>query len=304
MSKFKLMLADLGAVWVSMRPKTLWAAVGGVVIGAGQARLYSFSHPETVSADIVVGFAPLFALATLTAIFLQIAVNYANDYYDIRSGVDAKKGERLPVDSARRRFMFSVTMSILVGVMLILYAPIPLAGRAVLAVLGVASLLAVWLYSGSKHPYGHKGWAEPISGIFFGPVSILGTFYILTAGSIPSGGELVNLLLKSLSFALIVAAMMMVDNIRDIETDPEAGKHTLMSKIGFSKSLVVYKATVGLALFIGVIVMKLYFLTIAVTLFALVINAYQYQNLAEKNFRKVFNFHCILAVALVLMLMF
>jgi 1,4-dihydroxy-2-naphthoate octaprenyltransferase len=205
-------------VWcLAMRPRTLPAAVAPVLVGTSAA-----------AADDA--FAALPAMAALAgALLLQIAVNLANDYFDGRRGIDTK----------RRLGPIRVTQSGLIApgrVLAATWLVLALAGAcgAYLAavggwpvmVIGLASIAGVLGYSGGPYALASHGLGNPFVFIFFGPVAVCGTYYVQ---SLTLTG---SVLLWSFPPGLLIAAILAVNNLRDIATDRETGKHTLAVMIG------------------------------------------------------------------------
>jgi 1,4-dihydroxy-2-naphthoate octaprenyltransferase len=296
----------------SMRPKSLFAAICPVLIGTASARelqVVSGGSIQPVRSSV-----PIFGLCILVAVFLQLAANYANDYYDHISGVDKHRKKQsedqkrpdLPVGVYRRRFMFNITLGSLCGIMLISLTSLPWLEKGILLVLGALALLAIWGYSGGKHPYGHKGLGELSSFVFFGLFATLGSFYVQTG----SGGisntyfGLWRPLIRAVSIGLVIAAMLMIDNLRDIKTDSAAGKITLMVRLGQRRSKILYIATISFAGFLAVLTMKINYLPIICAVFTVITILYQCVNIREEDYKKAFNFNCILGIALTLVLLF
>jgi 1,4-dihydroxy-2-naphthoate octaprenyltransferase len=203
--------------FVAARPRTLPAAVAPVLVG-------------TALAISVEDFGALaFVCALIGSVFIQIGTNLANDYSDARRGADTE--DRLgPVRVTAgglmppRRVLIGtyVAFGVAVAAGLVLTA---IAGPEIIAV-GAASILAGVLYTGGPRPYGYAGLGELFVFLFFGVVAVVGSFYVQTqdlpweafALSIPVG--------------LLASAILVVNNVRDIDTDRRAGKRTLAVKLG------------------------------------------------------------------------
>lgn len=222
------------SVWVkASRPKTLPAALAPVAVGTCLA-----AGPANT-------FKPLVLLATIIgALFIQIGTNLSNDYEDARRGADTE--DRLgPV---------RVTAGGLVPPKYVLYATWIAFGIAALAgiylvveagwqliLIGAASIVAGVLYTGGPRPYGYVGLGEVFVFLFFGVVAVTGSYFVQTtvfaweavAVSIPVG--------------LLACSLLMVNNIRDIDTDRRAGKKTLAVRLGREKMRTVFSATILLA---------------------------------------------------------
>ena len=205
-------------LWIEgARLRTLPLAIAPVVIGAGVA-------------DSVESFDLLLSLLALAvALSLQIAVNFANDYSDGIRGTDNERVGPLRLTGSKSVKPQSVKFAALlffaiaaaVGLLVVV-----ITGFWWLIAVGIASIIAAWFYTGGKSPYGYAGLGEIAVFVFFGLVATVGTTFIQT-GTI----EFMSVLgaTASGSFA---AAVLMVNNIRDIETDKLASKKTLAVRLG------------------------------------------------------------------------
>lgn len=311
--QFDVILERVRINFASLRPKTLWASICPVLIGAASARIAivqsngAIQQPEP--------FTALFALTLFTSLFLQLAVNYANDYFDAMSGVDENRPRHLEVDSRsdlgissnRTRFFATFTIGALFGLLLIYLAPITLFAKGILAFLGLLALLGVYYYSGGKHPYGHSGAADFVSFIFFGPVALIGTYYILTGGvwSIEGGNfPPISIIIKSISFGLLVMSMLMIDNLRDIETDAAAGKNSLAVKLGARKALLLFHIVVGASIVLAALVLVFNIFIIIPWLITIALGAIVLQKMRVKDYQKAFGFLLPLALCLTVVLAF
>ena len=202
---------------VAARPRTLPAAVAPVLVGTALAG----------SEDV---FRPLrFACALIGSVFIQIGTNLANDYSDARRGADTE--DRLgPVRVTAgglmppRRVLTGTYVAFGIAVAAGGYL-IAVAGWELLLV-GVASIAAGVLYTGGPKPYGYEGLGELFVFLFFGVVAVVGSYFVQVeelrweafALSVPVG--------------LLAAAILVVNNVRDVDTDRRAGKRTLAVKLG------------------------------------------------------------------------
>jgi 1,4-dihydroxy-2-naphthoate octaprenyltransferase len=217
-------------VWFyAARPKTLPAAVAPVVVGSALA----FS-------DGLFAFLPAF-LALLCACLIQIGTNYANDLFDFHKGADTEK--RIgPVRATQAGWVSSSQMSwatfiafglaVLPGIYLVV-----IGGWVVLAI-GIASIAAGIAYTGGPYPLGYHGLGELFVFLFFGLVAVTGSYYVqaLTFSA--------TALLLSIPVGLLACAILMVNNIRDIDTDKQAGKNTLAVRFGREGALRLFALTV------------------------------------------------------------
>ena len=220
-------------LWVvAARPRTLPAAVAPVLVGTALA----------ASEDV---FKPLrFVAALVGSIFIQIGTNLANDYSDARRGADTE--DRLgPVRVTAGGLM--PPRRVLVGTWVAF--GIAVAGGAYLAavagwellVVGVVSIAAGVLYTGGPRPYGYEGLGELFVFVFFGLVAVGGSYFVQTEGL---RWEAVAL---GVPVGLLAAAILVVNNVRDIETDRRAGKRTLAVRLGRERAVRVYAVMLALA---------------------------------------------------------
>ncbi len=204
--------------WVlAARPKTLPAAAGPVVVG-------------TAVAVADGGFAWLPALAALVgALLLQVLSNFANDYFDYFKGADtdARLGPTRVTASGlitpaqlRRGMVVVIALAALVGCYLILIGGWPI------LVIGVAAILAAILYTGGPFPFGYHGLGDLFVFIFFGLVAVCGTYYVQTLALTTTA------VLAAVPIGALVTNILVVNNLRDIETDRAAGKRTLAVMLG------------------------------------------------------------------------
>ncbi|WP_296632450.1 1,4-dihydroxy-2-naphthoate polyprenyltransferase [Rhodoluna sp.] len=205
-------------LWIEgARLRTLPLAIAPIAIGAGaSASANQFSLGLTL-------------LALAVALFLQIGVNYANDYSDGIRGTDDKRVGPLRLTGSK-----SVKPQAVKNAAFIFFALAALAGLAIVLLtqhwwflpVGAASIVAAWFYTGGKNPYGYAGLGELAVFIFFGLVATYGTAYIQI------GRFDLNALLGGTATGLFASAVLMVNNIRDIDTDKHVGKRTLAVKLG------------------------------------------------------------------------
>jgi 1,4-dihydroxy-2-naphthoate octaprenyltransferase len=202
---------------VASRPRTLPAAVAPVLVGTALA----------VSEDHFLALA--FVAALLGSVFIQIGTNLANDYSDARRGADTEDrlgpvrvtaGGLMPPRSVLIGTYVAFGVSVLCGAYLAFVA-----GPEMLAV-GAVSIAAGVLYTGGPRPYGYAGLGELFVFLFFGLVAVAGSYYVqaerLTAES----------LALAVPVGLLAAAVLVVNNVRDLDTDRRAGKRTLAVKLG------------------------------------------------------------------------
>lgn len=211
---------------LAIRPKTLPAAVGPVLVGSAMAFVDN-------------SFLMLPALACLLAsLLLQIGVNLANDFFDARSGVDSE--ERLGPVRVTQSGLISpesvkVAMFISLGLAALLFIYLALVGGIVLVAIGVVSVIAALCYSGGPYPLASHGLGELFVFIFFGLVAVGGTYWV----QVHSISWLV--MLAAVPPGFLITAIMVVNNLRDIGTDSKAGKMTLAVRLGQWRTIQLYR---------------------------------------------------------------
>ena len=234
------------------RVHTLPAAVVPVLVGSGLA----------VGADAFRFDAFLWAL--VGALAIQIAANFANDVSDARRGADTPDRLGPPrmvaqgVISPRR--MWTATW-LAVGVAAVAGVALTVIAGPVILAIGVASILAMLGYVGGPVPYGYRGLGEVFVFVFFGLVATVGSRYVhdMTAP--------LEAWLLAVPVGLLVTAILVVNNYRDIDTDAAAGKRTLAVILGRARTRTLYAALVYAA-FALVVVFAVAGLTPLPTLFA------------------------------------
>ncbi len=218
--------------WVGgARLRTLPLAIAPVAAGAGVAHM-------------VQGFSwTLTLLALAVAVFLQIGVNYANDYSDGIRGTDAFR-----VGPARLTGSGLVEPRRVLRTALVFFALAAVSGLAAVLIsgrwwflaLGALAIVAAWFYTGGKRPYGYAGLGEVMVFIFFGLVATVGTTWLQTEI------QTQEVWWAGAGVGLFAVAVLVVNNTRDIATDMLAGKRTLAVRIGDRASRILYVVCVVL----------------------------------------------------------
>ncbi len=210
-------------LWIKgARLRTLPLAVAPVLVGAGTAELAGKFNLGLV------------LLALTVALLLQIGVNYSNDYSDGIRGTDDNRvgparltgGGFVEPKRVRNAAFLSFALAGVFGLVITV-----LTAQWWFVIVGAVCILAAWFYTGGKKPYGYAGLGEVIVFIFFGLVATVGTDYIQTLE--------VNILstLGGAAIGSFATAVLLINNIRDIETDRLSGKKTLSTRIGKNISL-------------------------------------------------------------------
>jgi 1,4-dihydroxy-2-naphthoate octaprenyltransferase len=213
-------------IWVmAARLRTLPAAIAPVLVGtslAGQEGTFR---------------AGAFVAALLGSIFIQVGTNLSNDYSDARRGADTEDrlgpvrvtaGGLVPPRQVLIATYVTFGLAVLCGAYLVYVA-----GPALLAI-GAASILAGVLYTGGPRPYGYEGLGEVFVFLFFGIVAVTGSYFV----------QVESLEWEAFALAvpvgLLAAAILVVNNVRDIDTDRRAGKRTLAVRLGRRRARTLY----------------------------------------------------------------
>ncbi len=197
---------------LAIRPRTLPAAASGVVMGSALAWRDGFFR---LDATLVCLFA---------ALLLQIGSNLANDVFDFERGTDTP--ERLgPTRVTQAGLLSSSQVKFGMGVVFALSAMLGLylawLGGWPIIIVGIAAIISAIAYTGGPFPLGYYGLGDVFVFLFFGLASVAGTYYV-QAGVVSSAAWLMTI-----PPGLIVTAILVVNNLRDLENDGKAGKHTL-----------------------------------------------------------------------------
>ncbi|MBL8061393.1 MAG: 1,4-dihydroxy-2-naphthoate polyprenyltransferase [Anaerolineales bacterium] len=218
--------------WLAIRPRTLPAAASGVAMGSALAW-----HDGS--------FQLLPALAALfVALLLQIGSNVANDVFDFERGADTE-GRLGPVRvtqaglltpaQVKRGMFFIFALAVLLGLYLA-----ALRGWTVIW-LGAAAILAAVAYTGGPFPLGYHGLGDVFVFIFFGLAAVAGTYFV-QVGSVSFAAWWM-----AVPVGLIVTAILVVNNLRDLESDHKAGKRTLAVRLGAQGAKTEYVLLMGAA---------------------------------------------------------
>ncbi|GAB3667359.1 1,4-dihydroxy-2-naphthoate polyprenyltransferase [Actinocorallia lasiicapitis] len=217
--------------WIAgARPRTLPAAVVPVAVGTGVA----------IGSDSFIWWRALLAL--FVGLVLQIGVNYANDYSDGVKGTDADRvGPLRLVGSGTKPAKQVLTAA------LSCFALAGIAGLVLAAVtswwillIGAAAIAAAWFYTGGKTPYGYRALGELSVFVFFGLVAVVGTAYVQCEG-IPWVAWA-----AAVPVGLLACAMLVVNNLRDLDTDEATGKRTLAVVLGDTLTRVLFTLCLAL----------------------------------------------------------
>ncbi len=221
------------SIWFSaLRPRTLPAAIAPVLVGTAFA-----AHEGKLvwpAALACLGF----------ALLIQIGTNFANDYYDFIKGADTAErvgpsravASGLVAPATMKRVMIVVfAAAFLVGLSLLPYGGWPL------LVIGVTSILCGVAYTGGPYPLGYNGLGDLFVFIFFGLVAVCATYFV------QAGAVTLPVVLASAAIGALAANILVLNNYRDVETDANAGKRTLVVRWGRGFAQAQFAASLALA---------------------------------------------------------
>lgn len=232
-------MQQLNSWWLAIRPKTLPASISPIILGSALA--YQAGHFSVL----------VFSLALMCALLLQVAVNLANDYFDGKSGVDSEarlgpvrvsQSGLISAKALKGGLYFVSALAIVSGIALCW------ASSWWLLAFGFGAVFAVFLYSGGPWPLASNALGEVAVFFFFGWLAVGGTYFAL-ANSLNW-----HVLGFGTVAGLLGAAIMLVNNLRDIPTDSVAGKKTLAVVLGDKRSRWLYKAVLVSAIIVHLFV--------------------------------------------------
>lgn len=207
----------LAVWWLASRPKTLSVSVVPVAVGSAVAARSGALEPERVVA------------AAATAVLLQLASNWINDYSDFARGADAE--DRLGPPRAAAMGWLAPAALKRAAILALLAAGglgLWLASQAgwVLLVPGGLALLAAWAYTAGPWPLGYHGLGDAAVFVFFGMFAVTGSAYLHTQQWLPLAAA------AALPIGMLATLVLAVNNLRDLEGDARVGKRTLATRLG------------------------------------------------------------------------
>ena len=214
--------------WIlAIRPKTLWIAMGPVLIGTTLAYRDQSFHLESA------------LMAFMGALLIQIGTNLANDYYDYQKGTDdlhrigpirVTQSGLIAPHSMKQAIVLTFSLATLCGMYLIWRGGIPI------VIIGIASIISGILYTAGPFSLAYLGIADVFALTFFGPIAVAGTYYVQALKVYP------EILIAGLAPGLIAVGILTVNNVRDIENDKRFQKKTLPVRFGknFGKAEYVF----------------------------------------------------------------
>lgn len=237
MSNFKIWLK-------AFRLRTLPLAAGGILLGGFLAAFeFSFSWPVMI-------------LAMVTAVLLQILSNLANDYGDFQKGTDqaAQREDRalasgsITIDAMKRALWVVGLLTLVCGIGLLFFAFQQVNVKFLIWFLvGLIAIAAALKYTVGKNAYGYMGLGDVFVLLFFGPVAVGGTYFLM-AHQWP-----VNIWIPALAFGLLCVAVLNINNLRDIENDALAGKKTMVVRLGYKRGIWYQYLVFGIAILLLVL---------------------------------------------------
>lgn len=218
-------ISNFNAWMLAARPRTLPAAVAPVVLGSAMA----FADKNFVWLPALAAFS--------VALLLQIGVNLANDYFDYQKGIDTAdrlgplrvtQSGLIPATRVKAGMMVTFILSMIPGIYLLTV------GGLSVVIIGLACFCAALAYSGGPFPLASHGLGDLFVFIFFGLVAVCGTYYVQALKLTPM------VWLMGVIAGLLITAILVVNNLRDIESDRHSGKRTLAVIIGTRGSTIEY----------------------------------------------------------------
>lgn len=216
--------------WIkAARPRTLPLALSGIIMGCGLAWFYG-------AINILVS-----VLAIVTATFIQVFSNFANDYGDSQKGTDNAnrigptrtiQGGEISMKEMKSGMVIIGLLSFITGILLVYFATWNNSKIAFLSfiAMGILSLIAAYFYTAGKKSYGYVGLGDLAVFLFFGLLPVIGVFYLNTQTIVP------EIILPALSIGLFSTAVLNLNNMRDVDNDKQSGKITLAVRLGEKNS--------------------------------------------------------------------
>jgi len=232
--------------WISAaRLRTLPLSVSGIIVGSSLAMNHLFWQSS------------IFWLAILTTIGFQVLSNFANDYGDgIKGADDNREGEQRMVSSGlispkqmKTGILITAIFSMISAIVLIYYAfgAEDFLHSLLFFMLGIASVIAALKYTIGKNAYGYSGLGDVFVFLFFGLLSVLGSYYLLDHQMVW------DLLLPASTIGFLSMAVLNLNNMRDIENDAKNNKNTLVVSFGSSKAKIYHYVLICLAVLLTVL---------------------------------------------------
>lgn len=215
----------LHAWWLAIRPRTLPAAAAGVVMGCALAWRDGFLRLDAALACL------------LAALLLQIGSNLANDVFDFERGTDTP--ERLGPTRMTQAGLLTPRevkygMAVVFGIAALIGLYLAYLGGLPIVLIGIAAIISAIAYTGGPFPLGYHGLGDIFVFIFFGLASVAGTYFVQAGSVSPAAWWM------TIPPGLIVTAILVVNNLRDLENDRKANKRTLAVRFGERATKIQY----------------------------------------------------------------
>ncbi|HEX7585789.1 MAG TPA: 1,4-dihydroxy-2-naphthoate polyprenyltransferase [Prolixibacteraceae bacterium] len=233
--------------WIkAARLRTLPLAMSGILMGAALSYFDGGFDPKVT------------VLAIVTALFIQIFSNFANDYGDSQKGTDNQHrvGPKRTVQSGEISSK-QMKLGMIVLIMLSLTAGIWLVAEGtkglnlttflLFLVFGIVALIAAYRYTAGSNPYGYAGFGDLAVFLFFGILPVAGTYFLNTHQFIP------ELFLPAISIGLFSTGVLNLNNMRDIENDRNSGKNTIVVRMGSSKAKIYHSLLISFGMLASVL---------------------------------------------------
>lgn len=221
-----------GVWWLAIRPKTLLAAASSVVVGTALAWKDGGLQPGPALAALAI------------ALLLQVGSNLANDVYDDERGADTpdRLGPlRVTQAGLLRRSQVKLGMKVVFAVAFALGLYLAWVRGPLVLVIGVAAIISAIAYTGGPYPLGYHGLGELFVFLFFGVTAVVGTYWVQTGAVTPLAW------LMSVPPGALITAIIVVNNLRDVEQDRAVGKRTLSVRVGVKATKWEYAGCVAAA---------------------------------------------------------
>lgn len=220
------------SIWLhAIRPKTLFASIAPILVGSAVARHEGGFHWPSALASLAV------------ALLLQIISNLANDYFDFKRGADEHRVGPLRVMQAglvsERRMQFAIALTVALAIVGGLY--LIARGGWPIFLLGLAAVICALAYTGGPFPLGYHGLGDLFVFLFFGLVGVAGSAYVQTRDLTWFA------IVAALPIGCLATAIIVANNLRDIESDRAAGKHTLATRLGRLGTIREYRLLFAIA---------------------------------------------------------
>jgi 1,4-dihydroxy-2-naphthoate octaprenyltransferase len=265
--------------YLGARPKTLSAALSPILIGGA----LSFAIFEEKNIDFNSSSVSTLFACFIVSIFLQIGVNYANDYSDGKKGTDNNRVGPMRLVSSGRASSSSVFIAMCVSFFIACLGGIYVSSQSSwwMLLVGALCVALAYLYTGTKFAYGYYGFGELVVFICFGLVATVGTYYAIT-------NDITLLsIVGSVIPGMFSVSILLANNIRDIDTDRASNKKTLSARIGHTTSSLLF-GIANLLIWLSILFIGLTYSYVLFALFVLPALGYLNKNIVNAKSPKDF----------------